>query len=244
MSRVKHNYADRPERTPYLGHERYETPKEDFKAVARVLSTHVPPRPGVTLADVGCANGELLYFLKQTFPSWKLSGFDHTDAFVDAGRASGLLDDVVLTCADLFQIDGRFDVVTSTCMLSLFKEVQEPLDKLFDLLNPGGLLVASGLFNPFDIEVRVEFCDNTRPDTEGQWRSDFNRHAQASVRRHFDARAESIEFVPVHYAVNVPHRPDAPERVWTTELAGGETWLVNGLHQIANQTLLVLKKPG
>ena len=68
---------------------------------------------------------------------------------------------------------------------------------------------------------------------------DFERKLAAELARDLGV---DIEFVPVDYAISVPHRPDAPVRVWTTALASGETWLVNGLHQIANQTLLVLKK--
>lgn len=234
-------YQCHPELSRYTGAGRYENPKEDFKTIADRLADLTESSRHYAVADIGCGNGELLYLLKRRFPAWRLTGFDHTAEFVEKARGFPGLEGVEFHRADLFDIEGDYDVVIATCFLSLFREIEAPLDKLMALCRPGGLVLATGLFNPFDIEVRVEFCDNSRPETRGRWRSDFNRHSQRRIRELLAGKAGSVRFEPCRYDVDLASDPEHPIRVWSVRDEDGGTWLMNGAWQIANQTLMIVR---
>lgn len=235
-------YQRHPELSRYSGRGRYDNPKEDFKTIADRLAALTESGRAYSVADVGCGNGELLYLLKQQFPAWHLTGYDHTAEFVEMARAFPGLAGVEFRQADLFDVEGRYDIVIATCFLSLFREIEEPLDKLLGLCREGGLVLATGLFNPFDIEVRVEFCDNSRPQTRGRWRTDFNRHSQSRVRELLADRVSEVTFEPCAYDLDLAPDDEHPIRVWSVRDEQGRTWLLNGAWQIANQTLMVARK--
>lgn len=236
-------YRDNPELTRYVDTSRYENPKEDFKHIARKLAELRGDAQALSVADVGCGNGELLYYLSKLFPSWSLHGFDYAQAFIDTGKSFPGLASASLKQSDLFDVEGEYDVVIATCFLSLFRDFEPPLAKLCALCRPGGLVIGTGLFNPHDIEVRVEFCDNSRPETAGRWRTDFNRHSQRSIRDLLNGKASAVEFEPCRYDhLDLAADPAHPIRVWSMRDVNGDTHLVNGAFQFANQTLMIVHK--
>jgi trans-aconitate methyltransferase len=243
MSGQKDVYDSHPAATPYTSTERYGKPKEDFKAIARRLAALPDRDHPCRLADIGCANGELLHYLRGLFPGWSLHGFDRTLEFIDTARSAPELKAVHLEHRDLYEIDGTFDIVVSTCFLPLFTDIEKPLTRMLDLCAAGGWLLSTGMFNPYDIEVRVEFSDNTHAQSRDVWRQDFNRHSQASIRRLFGKRVQRIEFEDCAYDdLVLPQNPDNPIRVWTMKDSDGRTLLINGAFQLCNQTLLVIQK--
>nr|NIN33848.1 methyltransferase domain-containing protein [Gammaproteobacteria bacterium]NIO61276.1 methyltransferase domain-containing protein [Gammaproteobacteria bacterium] len=242
MTKSNHNesFQKHPHLTPYMSHERYEQPKEDFKTIGRKLATLVDTEQQLRVADVGCGNGELLYYLHKQYPHWDLSGFDHTLEFIKTAQDFHGLQGVKFYHRDFTDIEGTYDIVLSTCFLSLFKDISEPFNRLLDLCTDGGYIFATGLFNPYDIEVRVEFCDNSRPETRGEWRTDFNRHSQQSIRRMLEGRVHQLYFIECRYDIELAPDPDHVIRVWSLREHNGNTLLINGAWQIANQTLLIV----
>lgn len=236
------SYRKHPELTRYVSADRYDKPKEDFKKIEAKLDALLDKGRPYDVADVGCGNGELLYHLRRRHPHWRLYGFDHTPEFVETAKRFPGLAGVEFACRDLSEIDGVYDVVIATCFLSLFRDIEPPLAKLLDICREGGYVLATGLFNPFDIEVRVEFCDNTNAQTRGEWRTDFNRHSQASVRRMLAGRARSVAFEECEYDVHIAPDRERPMRVWTSKDQDGKTSLINGAWQFANQVLLIVHK--
>jgi SAM-dependent methyltransferase len=235
-------YRSYPGLEPYTSTERYKTPKEDFKTICARLETLLEPGRTCKAADLGCGNGALLYYLHGRYPAWDLYGYDATKEYIETARRFEGLRAVKFFHQDFFEIQETFDIVLSTCLLSIFKNVAPPLRKMLDLCRPGGFVLVTGLFNPFDIEVRVEFCDNSRPETRGQWRPDFNRHSQESIRRLFGGEVQSIDFEECPFEIDIPRDLQNPIRVWTLDTADGKKILINGAHQICNQTLMIVKK--
>ncbi len=236
------SYQRNPELTPYVSRQRYGKPKEDFKTVARALERLLDTRQRLKVADIGCGNGELLYHLSRLHPHWELHGFDHTKEFIETARSYPGLAGVHFEQRGLMEIQGSYDVVIATCFLSLFRDIARPIRKMLELCREGGFVLGTGLFNPYDIEVRVEFCDNTHEQSRGRWRTDFNRHSQQSIRRMLEGRVRSVTFEECVYDVHLEPDPERPIRVWTIRDESGKTLLVNGACQIVNQTLLTIHK--
>lgn len=235
-------YRTFPELEPYGQGDRYDQPKEDFQTIAGKLREVVDPNACYKVGDIGCGNGEFIYYLRNEFPGWEFHGYDSTPEYVRTAHEFAGLKGVDIRTGDLFALEDTFDIVLATSLLPAFPDVERPLSRLIDLCRDGGLILATGLFNPCEIEVRVEFCDNSDSRSAGQWRTDFNRPSQASIRRTFGERVREISFYPCPFNVRIPRRPDAPIRVWTVETADGEYLLVNGAGQILNYTLLMMRK--
>lgn len=234
-------YLPIPELSPYVTHERYERPKEIFKLVASKLAAITDPARAHRLADIACANGELLYLLKQRLPHWQLEGFDFTAEFIACGRAFPGLAGVKLSVQDLFTLDDRFDVVTFLGMMHGVWEFEPYLEKLLSLVRPGGALLVDGCFNAYDIEFRAVFMDNSKPEAAGKWRRDFSQHSRKSIARFLDGRCRRFEFEDVPMNVQIPQRPDAPHaNVWTFRDEHGRVLVTNGTHMILNKALLTV----
>lgn len=233
-------YQNYPELSRYSSTDRFGEPKEDFKTIIRQLRSLNLPEDDVRVADLGCANGELLYYLQDQFPDWELYGYDIEESYLETARSVDELQEVTFIQKNLFDIVRSFDLLLSSCFLLLFQDIEPPLQKMIDLCQNGGNIVSTGLFNPHGIDVRVEYRDNNHEETKGTWRTDYNRHSQQTIRSLFGDEVSSIEFEPCPFNVDIEHDPDHPLRVWTVRDVDGNRIIRNGAGQILNQTLMTM----
>lgn len=234
-------YLPLPELSPYINHERYESPKENFKHVARKLEQLSEPDRRYRYADIACANGEMLYFLKKRFPSWEFQGYDFCPEFIECGRSFPGLEGVEFTLMDFYELEKKFDIVSFIGMMHGMWEPEEPLLKLLSLCEQGGVLLVDGCFNPFDVEFRAVFMDNSNPDAAGKWRRDFSQHSRTAIGKILEGRCRSFEFEDIVMGVDIPRKPDAPHsNVWTFRDEDDRVVVTNGTHMILNKTLLTV----
>jgi hypothetical protein len=104
-------------------------------------------------------------------------------------------------------------------------------------------MVCDGLFNKFDVEVRVSFCDNSTPTGKGKWRADFNQHSRSFIADSLKGKVSSFEFEDCSMDLNIPHDPGAPHiRCYTQRTADGENLVLNGANLLVNGTILTVQK--
>lgn len=242
FSKEEAEYKTFPELEPYTSTDRHAEPKEDFKTVIRKLENILDVNESYRVADIGCANGELLYFLQQKFPHWELHGYDTEEEYLETAKSIQTLSDVDFHYQNLFDVTDKFDIVISTLLVPTFKDGLKPLKKMLDLCRDGGYLLVTGLFNEHPIDVRVEFRDNSHPETKGQWRTDFNRHSQQMIRSELGNHVQELSFEKCPFRTSIQKDSDNPIRIWTLEVEDGNTLLVNGAGQILNQTLMTVRK--
>ena len=235
-------YHPLPSLSPYIKQDRYAVPKEDHKFFERLLREKIDINAPLSVVDVGCGNGELLYLLKQRFPHWSLTGYDFTPEFIETGRNFPGLSGVELIVADMFDIDRTFDLVLCDSVIQIFPEIQKPLEKLLNICHGGGHIFVTGRFNKFDIEVRLQYCDNTNETAKGIWRTDWNQHSRQSIIRLFGSRVQSIEFHDIIMDKDLPYNPDMPINSFTFRDINGRNIITNGVNMILNKTILIIKK--
>ena len=88
-------------------------------------------------ADLACANGELLYFLRTQFPDWQFEGYDITPEFIATGKAFSGLSGVELHVQDLYAIDDEFDIVSVINLMTAIGDPEETLLHLLSLVKVG-----------------------------------------------------------------------------------------------------------
>lgn len=236
-------YEAVPENTPYLRPERYALFKEDHKNIIRVLRDRVDIAVPLRLIDVGCANGELLYQLRRAFPHWHLEGVDFTADYIRAAQAFAGLEGVTFRVSSLFDVTGTWDVVLSTGLVEIFVDPTDVLRKLVALTRPGGLMVADGRFNELDLDVRLQFRDRSPASRSSAWRTDWNLHAQRTVREALDGQARSVVFAEVEMDADLPRDPAKPaSHTWTFRDADGRNLQTNGARILKNKQLVIVER--
>jgi len=238
----KAEYKALPNLSPYSKTDRFEKPKEDHKFLSKKFEQLVDTNRKITVCDLGCGNGEFLYNLNKLFPHWKLYGFDFTKEFIDVGRKYINSDNIKLFQEDIFKVSGVYDIVTSDGVFQIFDDSEALLNKFIELCKPDGYVVTTGRFNKYDIEVRMQYCDNTHEESKGVWRSDWCFHSQKTIKKLFKDKVKSLEFEEVIMDKDLYHKSDDPIRQWTFRDSDGKNIITNGTNFILNKTLLTIKK--
>ena len=60
----------------YLKENRYKKTKDIFKYINRILSKNIIKNKKYDVLDIGCAAGELLYYLERKYKNLNLTGYD------------------------------------------------------------------------------------------------------------------------------------------------------------------------
>lgn len=95
------------------------------------------PRPGQTLLDLGCGNGDFLLAAREA--GWTVHGIDPDPQAVEMTRQRGL-DARVASLDTLANLPERFDAITLSHVLEHLHDPAQTLADIHRLLRPGGWL--------------------------------------------------------------------------------------------------------
>lgn len=123
---------------------------ERFAGVGCPLA-HVELAEGDAVLDLGAGAGmDVFLAAKQVGSSGRVVGVDLTERMVEIARSA--LRDAGIEHATVerrrappLDVDGPFDVITSNGVLNLIPDKEAVLDRLYELLAPGGRLVLSDI---------------------------------------------------------------------------------------------------
>ena len=191
----KAKYRAFPQHSPYLKNDRYANPKEDHKFILSELKKLYKINSTHSVCDIGCGNGDLLFLIKQNFPNWKLTGYDYTKEFIEYAKQFDGLKGVDFIQSDLFKIESNFDILIADGITHIFPDIKKTINKYLEICNYGGHIITTGRFNKYDIEVRLQYCDNSNADTKGIWREDWCQHTRSSILELFSDKVQSIKFI-------------------------------------------------
>ena len=169
-------------------------------------------------------------------------GYDFTQEFIDVGNNYIKSDNVKLTKKDIFEVEGAFDIVTSDGVTQIFDDIKKLLGKYLQLCKKGGFVLTTGRFNKYDIEVRMQYCDNTHDEARGIWREDWCFHSQKTIEKLLRNKVADIKFENVDMDLDLNYNSEDPIRQWTFRDDSGRNIITNGTNFILNKTLLTIKK--
>ena len=149
--------------------------REGDKRVLELLRDIGCNKKEVTLVDLGCGNGNLLYHLKQDFPSWSLAGRDLAAQLISECNTEKELEGIAFSVADLAKAPsakdrGKFDFVILVAVLQVLPPavLKKAVASISAYLKPGGWLLNFDGYHPYEehecIHVEVVAPKAIRPD--------------------------------------------------------------------------------
>lgn len=211
----------------YLSEIRYNKPKQVFQVLADVLEQSGFGNTEAKFLDVGCATGEMIYYLKQRFPKFLFTGIDSQLSLLNQAKCNESIRQCAFVEADaLHYRDKSQDIVTCFGMLGIFDQFEPLLENLVANTRQGGRIYIHGLFNDVDIDVRVYYKDH---QNNKDWNRGFNIFSTMQLSNWLKPRASSWRFIPFLLDVDIPRRSDTPHRAYTAKLEDGKRITVNGL---------------
>lgn len=219
------------------------TVKELFKDFSGKIKEHFNGKTeNISLLDVGCASGELPYFLKNDLrTSGKVWGFDISEELIENARErfgddSGI--NFFVDDASCFKLDETFDAITMSSVLSLFDDPYPIFVNILHHLNDGGVLLISGIFNSYNIDVRMRY----KLDGDEAWYDCgvANQFSKKRIAEFLDKNGYRHTFSTQIMPFDIS-KPELPVRSWTVNV-NNERWLTSGLQLLYNIEVLEITK--
>jgi len=215
----------------YLKKERHDEPKELFKKLSSIISEFVDHEDEICMLDVGCASGELVYYLETQFPNVNYYGIDVSDDMLNlAKRKIGFakLNNQSILELPLW-VDMQFDVVLCLGVIGIFDEIEITLRNLISSLKDGGRLLLSEQFSDDSIDVIMRYrrVDSDENDWESGWNI-FSMKTIENIANQYDKKVKWHEF-RMPFAIE---KSDDPMRTWTIETETNRHQLILGSKQL------------
>jgi SAM-dependent methyltransferase len=228
--------------SPYLDTKRFKKPKEIFKHSIDILNK-LNFKKKKSLVDISCANGEFLYLLKKKFKNWDFTGIDICKEYIEVAKSHNELIDIKFIHKNFMSINTKWDIVFMHGSLQTQKDFEPWINKLLKIVNKNGYIFITSYFNPYDVDMKIEFCDNSNDMTKGIWRSDYNFHSQFSVSKFLKKKCKSFKFFKIPMNVEIKRSKKMPHiNSWTLKDIKGNNILTNGMKLILDDYLLLIKK--
>lgn len=225
----------------YLSEDRYEKPKELFKFLASLIDD-LAPRTGAALLDVGCATGELIYFLRHALPGFgRFAGVDVSPRLIAAAQKA--LPDVDFRVGSVLDpavfIGRKFDVVTCSGVLSCLDDPAPVLQNLLAGTAPGGAVLIYSPFNDDPVDVVMRYRRADRDDSDA-WEKGWNIFSCATMERLLRSSGYPVswDWHPFEMPFALNRRLEDPMRTWTVRTEAKPCQTVNGACQLIDGKVL------
>jgi len=226
----------------YLNENRYDTPKESFKFIGKNIARFVENKEEckITLLDVGCATGELIYYLRTLFPGFNYTGFDISEKMLK--HASFKMSEVNFyqrTILDLAEekSDAQYDFVIMSGVLSIFDDTERVLENLIPLVKKGGNLLVYGFFNDLPVDVIMRYKSSDDSEWKSGWNIISTKYCEKIIR---NICLANIEWVDFNIGFSLERPKDDFMRVWTMATEGSPYQHINGACQLLNMKLMIV----
>ena len=162
----------------YLKDIRKEKTKEYFKFLLKILNKNklIHSKKNMKIIDIGCATGELIYFLKKRLKNADFFGLDVHPNLIKFAKKDKDLKDVNFSVGNIVNAPKRihlkkFDIVLFIAVHSIWDDIDTWFSNLIKYVKKGGTIYIFGLFNPNPIDtfVKVRRSDSKKKTLEPGW---------------------------------------------------------------------------
>ena len=221
----------------YLKSNRYNKPKECFKFLKKILNKSLKKNKTYNLLDIGCANGELLYYLNKNFKNINLHGVDVRADLIKVGKKR-LPSNIKLHKLDYNKkqiIKKKYDLIICSGVISIFDDLDIFIKNIKKSLAKNSLLYFFGSFNEYDFDTRVAYKDLNSKIKNFQ--SGWNLWSIKTIQRYFNNK---IIKHPFEIKINVKKNKKDLMRSWTIK-SNKKLHFINAISFLQNQMWLEIK---
>ena len=210
--------------TLYLKENRYMKPKEIFKLLLKKINKIHKRQKIFHVADIGCAAGELLYYLKNNLMDVNFDGFDSQHLLLTKAKNKvknvKFIKKSILTNFNKFK--DKYDISTCFGLIQIFDDFEKPLKNLIKITRPGGKIFVQALVNDFPIDVNIKYsksqnwCNGRPIYLESGW----NVISMTTLSKFLKNNKEvkNFKFHNINYRYNQKKNLKDPMRPWTIYL--------------------------
>lgn len=145
----------------YLKSNRYNNPKESSKMLLKLLKKRNLKNKNIKILEIGCANGELIYFLKKKLGNKiQFYGFDIRQDLLN--KAKKKLPDVHFKKVDItkkIKISEKFDIIICAGIICIFDELNIFFKNLKQISKPNNRIFIFDKLNEYDFNVFNKYKD-------------------------------------------------------------------------------------
>jgi SAM-dependent methyltransferase len=220
-----------------------DRPKEIHKQVVSLIGAHFSDKREFSCLDAGCAQGSFLYLLKNSLSDKQihLTGLDiHKELLNILKENIKEAITIEASLTDTNCIKSTYDAITCLGTFSIFDDFQQPFENLYSSLNERGILIISGEFNNFPIDVIMRYRDVRNSPVA--WEKGWNVFSKMGIESFLSTQEADFEWIDFKMPfARAPHQED-PMRTWTIQTNENQFQQINGAGQLVNQSILKITK--
>ena len=222
----------------YAKKNRYKKPKEIFSFLINILKKRV--KKNLSLIDVGCANGELLYNLNRNFKNLQYTGIDIDHSLLKKAKKN-CPKNIVFKKKDISKKLlglGKFDIVILSGVLSIFDNGEKILKNILQLTKPKGSIYIFDSLNIYSYNLHIN--SNTKLDNKKIYYYK-NIYSTKYISDFFKKNKRKCKFFQFRLKTNIKKDLKNLNNVWTEYLSGNKI-VTSGLGIIQNQFWVKIEK--
>tara|TARA_B100001250_G_scaffold414415_1_gene452643 strand:+ start:3774 stop:4526 length:753 start_codon:yes stop_codon:yes gene_type:complete len=235
----------------YLNENRYENPKKQHKDLVKIILKLLPKIKKINkpIRDIGCAAGELLYFLnKKTNNSITLVGYDVVNKLIYKAKKKMKNNDNVsfkhgsVTNTSLIKKSSSSLCIFSG-VLSIFDEFQSSFNNLINWTANNGYIMVLSIFNdyPYDVLIKYRSSDNFK---KNEYHLGWNTFSKKSIQNFLknNKNVKKFYFKDLFLDFDLKKNKKDLMRTWTIEKRSKKKkFLTNGLNVIFKSSILLIE---
>ena len=231
----------------YLKDIRKEKTKEYFKFLLKILNKNktIHSKKNVKIIDIGCATGELIYFLKKRFKNADYYGLDVHPNLIKFAKKDKDLKDVNFSVGNIINVPKKthlkkFDIVLFIAVHSIWDDIDTWFSNLKKYVKKGGTIYIFGLFNPNPIDtfVKVRRSNSKKKTLEPGW----NLISINTYKKYFkNKKIKNYKFYPWEIKLSLKKNKTDPMRSYTQKMYNKKYQLTSGIGLIHTLRLLEIK---
>lgn len=222
----------------YLKSNRYEKAKEANKLLLKILKKKISKNKQYNLLDIGCANGELLYFLRKKLSNIKLFGVDIRSDLIRLAKEK-LSTDINLKKIDYTKKhihNKKFDIIICSGVVSIFDNLNSFFKNIKKNMKKNSILFIFSGFNELDFDVIISY-KNLNSKITG-YESGWNIWSVKTIKSYF--KKKKIVKHPFEIKFDIKQNKKDFMRSWTVKI-NKKRYFTNALMTIQNQMWLEIK---